>query len=557
MRKAGISTKLLSIAVLTAVGLMVLTAGALIQLRSIMIEDRIAKVRNLVEVAVGTLSSLDDRAKAGEFSQATAQAMAREQLRSVRYDGSNYFFIVTNDGTYVLLPPSPQVEGTSGTGLTDVNGVKIVLGLLDGARTGNPLFYVYPRLKGGDPSPKVSYAAPFAPWGWVVGTGIYIDDVDAQFKSAMIQFAGVFVLVTVAVVAVVLLLARSIGGGVVRLVAVTERLAARDYAVQVPETGRGDEIGRLARTVVVLRDEAAEAERLKLDQDKVKAQAEELRRADVLAIAQRFERSVKSVADAITASAGDLEGAANMVSGAVDEASAQASNVAGAAEQASQNVATVAVAADQLSASIQEISRQVQASSQVSKDAVDEAERTNDMVSGLAASAGRIGEVVRLINDIASQTNLLALNATIEAARAGDAGKGFAVVANEVKSLATQTAKATEDISRQISEVQGATQQAVDAIRTIGVTISRINEIAGAIAAAVEEQGAATAEIARNVQQAASGTAEVTGALGNLSSASSEAGASAAGMLNATQALLSEAQSLRGEVDTFLVGIRA
>jgi len=556
--KSGITIKLLSTAVLAAVGFVVLAAVALSQLYDTMLEDRVVKVRNLTEAARGVMQGFHDRAKAGEFSQDTAKVMARETLRGMRYDKVEYFFLYSPDGICQLLPPKPQLEGTSLIDMKDADGVYLIRELINRAKAGGgPVFYKFPRPGSEIAEPKVSYAAQFEPWNWMVGTGIYIDDINAAFRAVAIKFGMVFAVVLLAAVALVTVLSRHIGGGVIRLVKVTERLASRDYTVDVPETSRHDEIGQLAKAVAVLRDGAAEAEALRHRQESLKQEAEAERRSGLLKVANGFEGSVKRVADNITSAASQLEDAAQTVSGAVDTASNQANSVAAAAEQASANVATVATAAEELSASISEISRQVQSSSSISAEAVTEAQRTNELVEGLAQTATRIGEVVGLINDIASQTNLLALNATIEAARAGEAGKGFAVVANEVKSLATQTSRATEEISSQIGAVQGATQQAVNAIRAIVTTITRINEIAGAIAAAVEEQGAATQEIARNVQQAAAGTAQVTSYLGDLTMAASEAGSSAGGMLTATQALVAEARTLRSEVDGFLAGIRA
>jgi methyl-accepting chemotaxis protein len=556
--KSGIAVKLMSTAVLAAVGFVVLAAVALVQMRATMVADRIAMVRNLSEIARDTVTSVYERGKAGEFDEFAARAMAKEQLRNVRYAKGEYFFIYAQDGTNVLLPPRPEREGTNLMDMKDTNGVPFIRALIDAAkRGGDVVFYQFPRAGSDVAVDKISYAVGFEPWGWMIGTGIYIDDVDAEFHAIALRFGLIFLVVTAAAVALVVALSRSIGGGIVRLVEVAERLAAHDFAVAVPGLERNDEIGQLAKAVVVLRDGVAEADRLKAEQEAMKNRAEAERRAGLLTVADGFEGSVKRVAEIITSAAGQLERAAQTVSGSVDSAGTQAASVAAAAEQASANVATVATAAEELSASIQEISRQVQQSSTISTDAVREAEHTNDLVRGLADSAHRIGEVVGMITDIASQTNLLALNATIEAARAGDAGKGFAVVANEVKSLATQTGKATEEIAVQIGAVQAATQEAVNAIHAIVGTIQRINEIGGGIAAAVEQQGAATQEIARNVGQAAAGTAEVTSYLNQLTMATAEAGEAASGMMTATHALSTEATTLRSEVDGFLAGIRA
>jgi len=272
--------------------------------------------------------------------------------------------------------------------------------------------------------------------------------------------------------------------------------------------------------------------------------------------ADSFERDVKGVVAAVSSAAGQMENAARTMSGNAEETSMQSTTVAAAAEEATTNIQTVAAAAEELSSSISEISRQVADSARIAAGAMDEADRTNRMVQSLAAAANKIGEVVKLINDIAAQTNLLALNATIEAARAGDAGKGFAVVANEVKSLANQTAKATEEIAAQISAVQSATRDAVGAIGGIAKTIGQINDIASAIAGAVEEQGAATQEIARNVQQAAMGTQEVTGTIARVSAAAAHTGSAAREVLTAATTLTGSSTTLERQVEKFLVEVR-
>ncbi|SEH43042.1 methyl-accepting chemotaxis sensory transducer with Cache sensor [Magnetospirillum fulvum] len=558
MAKLGISGKMLSVVVVSVLGFGIITFFALSFLRTVMIEDRIAKLRNLVEIAEGIAQDTYDRAQKGEFDQTQAQAQVRSQLRTLRFDKSEYFFVYQDDGTCVLLPPKPEREGQNLIGMTDAKGTKIIEGMIATAKAGGgPFFYQFPKPGGTEALDKVSYAKRFAPWGWMIGTGIYIDDIDAIFLNKALYFAGIVLAITLVTVGLALSIARHIALPLKRLTEITARLADQKYDTEVSETGRGDEIGVLASSIRALRDVAREAESLRKEQEAAKVRAESERRATALSMADSFESSVKQVSDVITASARQMKGAAQSMSGVARQTASQATSVATAAEEASSNVQTVASAAEELSASINEISRQVQQSSAMIATGVSEAKRTDQLVQGLAEAAGRIGDVVNLINDIAAQTNLLALNATIEAARAGEAGKGFAVVAGEVKHLANQTAKATEEIGAQIGAVQAATAEAVDAIRSIGGTIGQINEISAAIAAAVEEQHAATAEISRNIQQASEGTRQVTGYLGQLASAVTEVGDTSASVLTSSNDLAEQSQRLDGEVSSFLVSVRA
>jgi methyl-accepting chemotaxis protein len=337
---------------------------------------------------------------------------------------------------------------------------------------------------------------------------------------------------------------------------VMRRLADHDYGVEVKGTERRDEIGVMAKAVHVFKEGMLRAEAADAEQRREREEREQ-RAQRIEAMTRAFDQKVATILGTVAQAGTDMQSSASAMSATAEQTTRQANVVASAAEEASSNVQTVAAASEELASSIQEISRQVNHSAEVAATAADQSSRTNELVQGLAQSAQRIGEVVNLINNIASQTNLLALNATIEAARAGEAGKGFAVVANEVKTLANQTGKATDEIAQQVSAVQAATEEAVRAIQGIGQTISEINSISTAIASAVEEQGAATREIARNVQQAAAGTHQVTQNIGGVSDAAMETGHSAHSVLNAATGLTRESNVLRQEVDSFLVDVRA
>jgi methyl-accepting chemotaxis protein len=333
-------------------------------------------------------------------------------------------------------------------------------------------------------------------------------------------------------------------------------LSDGDLESEIYRSSQHDEIAAMANALQVFRESMIEARALGAEQDKDRtAKAERASRME--ARIAEFEATVRTALDSLQKSANSMQATAQGMSATADQSSALVNAVASAAEETSVNVQTVSAGTEQLSSSIAEIGGQVLTSAQIARKAVDEAGQTDATMQGLAENAGRISVVVDLIQTIASQTNLLALNATIEAARAGEAGRGFAVVASEVKSLANQTAKATDEIRSQIANMQLVTTSAVGAIRNIGNTITEINDVASAIAAAVEEQGAATREIARNIQHAAGGTSEVSSNIIGVSTASAEAGSAAGEVLSASGALRREADLLRSEIDAFLSSIRA
>ncbi len=343
----------------------------------------------------------------------------------------------------------------------------------------------------------------------------------------------------------------------VRMAGAMRRLADGDAGIEVPALGRGDEIGSMATAVEVFRDNLIRTRRLEEETAQARLAAEEQRKIGMCEMADRFEAAVGGIVGMVSASATELQATASTMTATATQTASQSTTVAAAAEEAAANVGTVAAAAEELGASVQEIGRQVTGSARMAQDAVQDADRTAALVQDLAEAATRIGDVVGMISTIAGQTNLLALNATIEAARAGEAGRGFAVVAAEVKELASQTAKATEEITGQIGRIQGATGQAVTAIDAITTRIREISAMAGTIAAAVEEQGAATQEIVRNVSQAAQGTGEVTSTIAGVAGAAEETGAAASQVLASASELSRQSEHLGAEVGRFLDTVRA
>ena len=377
-----------------------------------------------------------------------------------------------------------------------------------------------------------------------------------EAEHARVVFIGATLLATAIALGATLALGTLIARPVVEIAALLRRLAGGELEIETPYAGRRDEIGAIAAALGVFKETAQAAAKLTAERERQREQQAQ-RAQNLAALAGDFDREVSGVLETVAAAAAKLHATATAMADAAGQTSRQSGAAMTAAEQAAHNVNTVASATEELASSVEEIGRQVAMSTQVAGRAVDQAARTNATVKGLAEASQRIGAVVALINDIASQTNLLALNATIEAARAGEAGKGFAVVASEVKSLATQTARATEEITGQVSSMQQATEQAVDAIEGIGTTIESMSKIATTIASAIEEQGAATSEISRNVQQAAGGTKTVSENIGGVADTAHRTGGAASQVLEAATRLSEQSDALRNQVDRFLSAVKA
>jgi methyl-accepting chemotaxis protein len=377
-----------------------------------------------------------------------------------------------------------------------------------------------------------------------------------HYASAFMMLAVILGAALVIGIGVSFYLVRDVSAGIASIVTPMQALGKGDLSAIVPHQGEKTEIGAMADTLQVFKD-ALIAKKAADEAAASDAEAKIERGRRVDNITREFESMIGEIVETVSSASTQLEASAGTLSATAERSQSLTTMVSAASEEASTNVQSVASATEELSSSVTEISRQVQESARMATDAVGQARATNDRVSELSKAASRIGDVVELINTIAGQTNLLALNATIEAARAGEAGRGFAVVASEVKALAEQTAKATGEISQQISGIQGATQESVNAIKEISGTIEKLAEISSTIAAAVEEQGAATQEISRNVQQAAQGTQQVSANITDVQRGASETGSASSQVLSAAKMLSGDSSRLRTEVSKFLTSVRA
>jgi methyl-accepting chemotaxis protein len=492
------------------------------------------------------------------MTRADAQARAIEALRPLRYGQGDYFFIQRYDGVAVLNPILTKVEGQQRWDATDADGAHHIQLQINAARGGGGFaYYRFPRSGGAEPLQKVSYVAGFEPWQWALGTGVYIDDVKAEFWSAVLRLGVISFSIFAFAALIAYLINQNIGLSLGRLRSEMERLAGGDLNVEVADSDRSDELGDMGKAVKIFRDNALAMQRLQTEQEKFKSDAAQEKQRSMVELADTFEARVSRIVEAVVSASSELQSTAQSMAAVADITRQQAQSAAAGTAQATANVETVVGGVNILSRSNGEIGRLVLQSTEVTDKAVSEGQQTNEIMTSLARDSQQIGDIVALINDIASQTNLLALNATIEAARAGDAGRGFAVVASEVKILATQTAKATNEVRERITAIQTQTGSAAEAIKSIAATIKSVNDFSSSIAAAVEEQAVAAEEINQNAEQVATGTQDVARNVGDLARAVGHASEAAAKVHGAADGLATQAGALRVEMDRFVATVRA
>lgn len=554
----SLSAKLRMVLVMTAFALGGLAVFDLVTLRSALVEEKKANVRQVVDMTRSIFSHYDQLAKSGEITLDEAQTRATEFIQNARYADNNYVFVLGLDTKVILHPIQPKLNGQNGKQVIDVNGVPVLDEMVKAARHPEGGFLTYEWNKPGHDGvfPKLAYAETFKPWGWVITTGVYIDDVDDIFWQTAINDIAVAISMLIVIGMAGLAIDRSTTRPLRMITEALNKLAQGDTSVTTNETDRRDEIGALARSLEVFRSNREKAE--KLEQEQKDTHKIQIARAEKIEkLIKSFEIEVEGNLSTVHSALEQLRTTATGMASQSDETTGRAANVAVATEQAAANVDTVAAAAEQLAASIDEITSQVSRSSDIAQSGANEADDASTIFAELGTASDKIGQVVELIQSIAEQTNLLALNATIEAARAGDAGKGFAVVAAEVKNLANQTTRATEDIAGQIGGIQESTQNALGAIQHLSGRMKELNEVSASIAAAVREQDAATGEIARNVAEAATGTKDVAQNVVGLRKAAEEEREASSQVLAASGSLNSKSQNLMEQIKQFLNDIRA
>ncbi len=515
LRSASIQARILTIVVLTTLGMAALILMGAVTMESRMMDERQSGTRQVVELTAQIIERYVALAADGTMTTEQAQQAAVEAVRDLRYSGEEYFWINDETPVMVVHPIKSELDGTDLSGITDPNGTAIFLEFVDVVQADGAGFvsYMWPKPGAEEAAPKVSYVQGIPEWGWIVGSGIYVDDVQAAAWTAALGLAGWGLAVVVIVAGVALLIGRSIIRGIN---SATVLLGSGDLDTRLPEGEGRTELDRLAIALNETLDRAA-----------------------------AVSRNVGAAVEELDTAANSLAGSSQGMTQDVDATAERTASVSGAAQEVSNGIDTIASATNQMGASIREIAENAQSVARMASEAVEASEATSRTVEELGSSSEEIGAVVNVITAIAEQTNLLALNATIEAARAGEAGSGFAVVAGEVKDLAQETARATGGISERVLAIQSTVERASEEITRIGEIIRAISDFQSTIAGAVEEQTATTSEMASSAERVADSSRTIATSLDEVNQASLRTSEGIREVNSAAAALAETSQRLR------------
>lgn len=551
---SSISKKLMALMLGAFVAMLLLITVGLDSLHASLMEERVQKTKSLVEAVVSLVNHYAQKQTQGELSADDAQKLALDAVQSLKYDGDNYFWIQDVQPKMVLHPTKPELNGTDISGFKDKNGVYLFVQMANIAKNSREGFVRYvwgkPKEDKDKVFAKISYVKATDSWGWVVGSGVYVDDVEDTFWHE----AGKMFMVSAVAFTMLILLGLKISGNiksaVVRLVANLKALAGGERA-HVVDHLRRDEMGEMAQSVVYLDEKLEQARQLEREKQAMDALA--LQRAEHMSdVTQQFDSSIRGFLSELSAATEQMRSTSASLASVASCGNQQAEALSGISQSVTHSVQTVASAAEEMSASVREISAQIIRSNDMVVDAVEKSMLADKLAVALQESSSKVTQVLGMIGEISGQINLLALNATIESARAGEAGRGFAVVANEVKNLAGQTDNSLKEIHAFVDDMQGCTVNMIKALSDIRDAIKNVSSVSSSIASAVEEQSAVTSEIARSMQVAASDAQNLSASVSQAASSALETGESAQTMQQSSAALSQQAVALRGVVERFL-----